>query len=158
MKWFWLAGVVLILDQCSKWIADSLLGPHDAIPLLPFLALRKAYNQGAAFSFLSNASGWQRWFFVGLALLVIGVLVAWLRRLPKVQWRMALALALILGGAAGNLVDRLLYGYVIDFIDLYYGVWHWPTFNIADSAITFGAALLLLDAFMGRREDAPGRQ
>jgi signal peptidase II len=158
MKWFWLAGVVLILDQGSKWIADSLLGPRDAIPLLPFLALRKAYNQGAAFSFLSDASGWQRWFFVGLALLVIGVLVAWLRRLPKEQWRMALALALILGGAAGNVVDRLLYGHVIDFIDLYYGVWHWPTFNIADSAITLGAVLLLLDAFMGRREETPGRQ
>jgi signal peptidase II len=158
MKWFWLAGLVLILDQSSKWIADNLLGPHDAVPLLPFLALRKAYNPGAAFSFLSDASGWQRWFFVGLAALVIGVLVAWLRRLPKEQGRMALALALILGGAAGNLVDRLLYGHVIDFIDLYYGGWHWPTFNIADSAITLGAALLLLDAFTGRQEEAPGRQ
>jgi signal peptidase II len=158
MKWFWLAGLVLILDQSSKWMADKLLGPHDIIPLLPFLALRKAYNPGAAFSFLSDASGWQRWFFVGLAALVIGVLVAWLRRLPKEQGRMVLALALILGGAAGNLVDRLLYGHVIDFIDLYYGAWHWPTFNIADSAITLGAALLLLDAFTGRREEAPGRQ
>jgi signal peptidase II len=79
------------------------------------------------------------------------VIVAWLRRLPREQVRMALALALILGGAAGNLVDRLLYGHVIDFIDLYYKAWHWPTFNIADSAITLGAALLLLDAFMGRR-------
>ncbi len=158
MKWFWLSGVVLILDQCSKWIADSLLDPHDSIPLLPILALRKAYNPGAAFSFLSDAAGWQRWFFVGLALVVIVVLVAWLRRLPQGQGRMALALALILGGAAGNLVDRLLYGHVIDFIDLYYRAWHWPTFNIADSAITLGAALLLLDAFMGRREETPGKQ
>jgi signal peptidase II len=158
MKWFWLAGVVLILDQGSKWIADSLLGSQDVIPLLPFLALRKAYNPGAAFSFLSDASGWQRWFFAGLAVVVIGVIVAWLRRLPREQVRMALALALILGGAAGNLVDRLLYGHVIDFIDLYYKTWHWPTFNIADSAITLGAALLILDAFMGRREAAPGRQ
>ena len=158
MQWYWLAGVVLILDQCSKWIADSLLGPHEVIPLLPFLALRKAYNPGAAFSFLSDASGWQRWLFVGLALLVIGVLVAWLRRLPRGQVRMALALALILGGAAGNLIDRVIYGHVIDFIDLYYGVWHWPTFNIADSAITVGAVLLLLDAFLGRREAAHGRQ
>ncbi len=158
MKWFWLAGVVLILDQGSKWIADSLLGPHDVTPLLPFLALRKAYNPGAAFSFLSDASGWQRWFFSGLAVLVIGVLMAWLRRLPRGQDRMALALALIIGGAAGNLVDRLLYGHVIDFIDLYYGVWHWPTFNIADSAITLGAALLILDAIMGHRDNAPVRQ
>jgi signal peptidase II len=158
MKWFWLSGVVLILDQCSKWFADSLMGPHDAIPLLPFLALRKAYNPGAAFSFLSDASGWQRWFFVGLALLVIGLLMAWLPRLPRGQFRMALALALILGGAAGNLIDRVLYGHVIDFIDLYYRDWHWPTFNIADSAITLGAALLILDAILGRREAAPGGQ
>ena len=158
MNWFWLSGVVLILDQGSKWFADSLLGPHDAVPLLPFLDLRKAYNPGAAFSFLSDASGWQRWFFSGLAVLVIGVLVAWLRRLPSGQVRMALALSLILGGAAGNLIDRLVYGHVIDFIDLYYGTWHWPTFNIADSAITLGAVLLILDAFLGRREAVPGRQ
>jgi signal peptidase II len=158
MKWFSLAGVVLILDQGSKWFADALLGARDVVPLLPFLALRKAYNPGAAFSFLSDASGWQRWLFVGLAVLVIGVLVAWLRRLPKGQGRLALALALILGGAAGNLIDRVLYGHVIDFIDLYYHNWHWPTFNIADSAITIGAALLILDAFLGRREAVPGRQ
>jgi signal peptidase II len=158
MNWFWLSGVVLILDQGSKWFADSLLGPHDAVPLLPFLDLRKAYNPGAAFSFLSDASGWQRWFFSGLAVLIIGVLVVWLRRLPRGQIRVALALALILGGAAGNLVDRVLYGHVIDFIDLYYGTWHWPTFNIADSAITLGAVLLILDALLGRREAAPERQ
>jgi signal peptidase II len=158
MKWFWLAGVVLILDQVSKWFADSLLGPHDTVSLLPSLALRKAYNPGAAFSFLSDASGWQRWFFSGLAVLIIGVIAAWLRRLPRGQVRVALALSLILGGAAGNLVDRVLYGHVIDFIDVYYGAWHWPTFNIADSAITLGAVLLILDAFMGRREAAPGRQ
>ena len=158
MNWFWLSGVVLILDQGSKWFADSLLGPHDAVPLLPFLDLRKAYNPGAAFSFLSDASGWQRWFFSGLAVLIIGVLVVWLRRLSPGQGRVALALALILGGAAGNLVDRVLYGHVIDFIDLYYGTWHWPTFNIADSAITLGAVLLILDALLGRRAAAPERQ
>jgi signal peptidase II len=158
MKWFWLAGVVLILDQVSKWFADSLLGSHDVVPLLPSLALRKAYNPGAAFSFLSDASGWQRWFFSGLAVLIIGVIAVWLRRLPRGQGRVALALALILGGAAGNLVDRVLYGHVIDFIDLYYGAWHWPTFNIADSAITLGAVLLILDALLGRRAAAPERQ
>jgi signal peptidase II len=158
MKWFWPAGAVLILDQGSKRIADSLLGSHEAIPLLPFLALRKAYNQGAAFSFLSDASGWQRWFFVGLALLVIGVLVIWLRRMPAGQGRLIYGLALILGGAAGNLVDRLFYGHVIDFIDLYYGDWHWPTFNIADSAITIGAALLILDSLLGHGRDGTGKQ
>jgi signal peptidase II len=158
MKWFWLTGMVLVLDQASKRIADSLLGLHEVIPLLPFSALRKAYNPGAAFSFLSNASGWQRWFFVGLALVVIGVLVAWVRRLPAGQERLMYGLALILGGAAGNLIDRLLYGHVIDFIDLYYGAWHWPTFNIADSAITLGAALLILDTFLGRRQEVTGKQ
>jgi signal peptidase II len=158
MKWFSLAGLVLILDQGSKWLADDLLGTREVVTLLPFLALRKAYNAGAAFSFLSDASGWQRWFFVGLALLVIGVLVAWLRRLPCGENRLAFALALILGGAAGNLIDRVLYGHVIDFIDLYYRDWHWPTFNIADSAITIGAALLLLDAFLGRRAAVSDRR
>lgn len=151
MRWFWLSAVVLILDQYSKLIADSRLVLHDPVPLLPFLALRKAYNSGAAFSFLGDASGWQRWFFIVLAVAVIGVLLAWLRRLTAEQARMALALSLILGGAAGNLIDRVVYGHVIDFIDLYYGAWHWPTFNIADSAITLGACLLVLDAFLDHK-------
>ena len=149
MKWLWVSGVVLLLDQCTKLLADAMLAAHQSIVLLPGLALRKAYNSGAAFSFLSDASGWQRWFFVLLAIVVILILVAWLRRLPADQVREAWALSLILGGAAGNLVDRLIYGHVIDFIDVYYGSWHWPTFNVADSAITVGACLLLLDAFLG---------
>lgn len=122
--------------------------------LLPFLALRKAYNYGAAFSFLGDASGWQRWFFIILALVVIAVLIAWLNRLPAEDLRARVALVLILGGAAGNVIDRLVYGYVIDFIDVFYGSWHWPTFNIADSAISVGAALLLLDALLGHRKDS----
>lgn len=145
MKWFWLSGVVLILDQCSKLIADALLQFNEPVNLLPFLSLHKVYNPGAAFSFLSDASGWQRWFFVGLTLVVSMILIVWLRRLPAGQTRLALALSLILGGAAGNLIDRLVYGYVIDFIDLYYGAWHWPAFNVADSAITIGVGLLLID-------------
>lgn len=147
--------MVLILDQCSKLLADAMLVLQQPVALMPLLAFRKAYNSGAAFSFLSDAAGWQRWFFIGLALLVIAVLVTWLRRLPPGQTRMALALALILGGAAGNLIDRVVYGYVIDFIDVYYGAWHWPTFNIADSAIFIGAVLLLLDAILGHRENQP---
>ena len=154
MKWFWLSGVVLILDQCSKLIADSLLQFNEPVNLLPFMDLRKVYNPGAAFSFLSDASGWQRWFFVGLTLVVSIILIVWLRRLPAGQARLALALSLILGGAAGNLIDRLVYGYVIDFIDLYYRSWHWPAFNVADSAITIGACLLILDAFWGRNKTA----
>ena len=155
MKWFWVSAVVLILDQCSKLLADTMLVLQQPVAVMPLVAIRKAYNTGAAFSFLSDAGGWQRWFFIGLALVVIAVLVTWLRRLPAGQTRTALALALILGGAVGNLIDRIVYGYVIDFIDFYYGSWHWPTFNIADSAISIGAVLLLLDAFLGHKKDMP---
>ncbi len=155
MKWLWGSVVVLILDQCTKLLADAMLAGHQSVVLLPFLALRKAYNYGAAFSFLGDASGWQRWFFIILALLVIAVLAAWLRRLPAGDTRVRVALVLILGGAAGNVIDRLVYGYVIDFIDVFYGSWHWPTFNIADSAISVGAAILLLDAFLGRNKTSP---
>jgi signal peptidase II len=147
--------VVLLLDQGTKLLADSAMLLHDPIELLPSLALTKAYNTGAAFSFLGDASGWQRWFFSGLAVVVCGVLLVWLRRLPVTDRRTALALTLILGGAVGNLIDRVLYGHVIDFIDVYYGNWHWPTFNIADSAITIGAALLVLDALFAHRHKPP---
>jgi signal peptidase II len=154
VRWLWVSVVILILDQCTKLLADALLSGQQAVVLLPFLALRKAYNYGAAFSFLGDASGWQRWFFIILALVVIAVLIAWLNRLPAEDLRARVALVLILGGAAGNVIDRLVYGYVIDFIDVFYGSWHWPTFNIADSAISVGAALLLLDALLGHRKDS----
>jgi len=149
VKWLWVSVVVLLLDQCTKLLADALLVLHQQVVLVPGLALFKAYNPGAAFSFLSDASGWQRWFFVVLAFIVIGVLLVWLQRLSAEEKATSLALALILGGAAGNLIDRLVYGHVIDFIDVYYGSWHWPAFNVADSAISVGAVLLLLDALRG---------
>ena len=152
MKWLWLSVVVLLVDQCTKLLADAMLTLHQQVAVVPFIALYKAYNPGAAFSFLSDASGWQRWFFVVLAVIVIGVLLVWLRRLSARETGTSLALALILGGAAGNLIDRLVYGYVIDFIDVYYGSWHWPAFNVADAAISVGAFLLLLDALLGNRE------
>lgn len=149
MKWLSVSLLVLVLDQASKLLADAMLALHQPVMLIPSLAITKAYNSGAAFSFLGDASGWQRWFFVGLAVLVSVVLLVWLQRLKASERRTALALSLILGGAVGNLVDRVIYGYVIDFIDVYYGSWHWPIFNIADSAITVGAGLLLLDALFG---------
>ena len=155
MKWLWVSVVVLLLDQCTKLLADAMLVLHQQVPLIPYLALFKAYNPGAAFSFLSDASGWQRWFFVVLAVVVIVILLVWLLRLSTGEKATSLALALILGGAAGNLIDRLVYGYVIDFIDVYYGSWHWPAFNVADAAISVGAFLLLLDAFRGGREKSP---
>lgn len=155
MRWLWVSLGVLVLDQYSKVLVDSAMALHDSIELIPSLALRKIYNSGAAFSFLSDASGWQRWFFIALAVVVVVVLTVWLYRLPRNQTRMALALSLVLGGAAGNLVDRVFYGHVIDFIDVYYASWHWPTFNIADSAISIGAVLLLLDAFSGHKQARP---
>lgn len=155
MRWLWVSVAVLLLDQATKYLADSTMALHEPIALIPGLALTKAYNLGAAFSFLGDASGWQRWLFSGLALVVSGILLAWLRRLPAAEWRTALALALILGGAIGNLIDRMLYGHVIDFIDVYYRTWHWPTFNIADSAISVGAALLVLDALFVHRHKSP---
>jgi signal peptidase II len=152
LRWLWVSAVVLLLDQTSKMLADTMLALYQSVDVIPSLAIRLAYNSGAAFSFLSDASGWQRWFFVVLSAVVIVILIVWLTRLPSDQAVTALALALILGGAAGNLVDRVLYGHVIDFIDVYYGSWHWPTFNVADSAISIGAFLLLLDAFRGRKD------
>jgi signal peptidase II len=155
LKWLWVSVVVLLVDQCTKLLADAMLVLYQPVAVIPYFALMKAYNSGAAFSFLSEASGWQRWFFATLAMVVIGVLLVWLRRLPAAELRTRLALVLILGGAAGNLIDRLVYGYVIDFIDIYYDNWHWPAFNVADAAISVGAFLLLLDAFRGGREKSP---
>lgn len=145
--------MVLLLDQGSKLLADARLVFHEPVGLLPFFNLRLAYNTGAAFSFLGNAGGWQRWFFAGISVLVISVLVVWMRRLKPEQWQLSVAFALIIGGALGNLIDRLVYGHVIDFIDVYYKTWHWPTFNVADSAITVGAGLLLLDAWVTHRRE-----
>lgn len=153
LKWLWLSALVVLLDQASKLLADARLVYHDPVPLMPFFNFRLAYNTGAAFSFLGNAGGWQRWFFASISVVVVSVLVVWMRRLKPEQWSLSLAFALIIGGAIGNLIDRLVYGHVIDFIDFYYGTWHWPTFNIADSAITLGAALLLMDAWVEYRRE-----
>ncbi|MFL6621715.1 MAG: signal peptidase II [Sulfurifustaceae bacterium] len=138
------AGVVL-LDQIAKWAAVKYLMQHAEIALAPFLSFTLVFNRGAAFGFLNDAAGWQNLFFVGVASIACGVIIYLLWRLERDNRIAATALALILGGAAGNLVDRLLHGYVIDFIDVYYRTWHWPAFNVADSAITIGAFLLVFD-------------
>lgn len=157
LKWCWISGLVLVFDQLSKWLVNSALALGESIVLMPMVTFTKAYNYGAAFSFLGSASGWQRWFFIVLAAVVSTVLLVWLARLAQHERRTAVALSLILGGAIGNLIDRVLYGYVIDFIDVYYHAWHWPTFNVADSAITLGAGLLILDALVGNRQASGGR-
>ncbi len=126
----------------------------ESVAVLPYFNLTYVHNTGAAFSFLSDAGGWQRWFFAVLALLVSCALAIWITRLKQNEILLAVALSMILGGAIGNLIDRVLYGYVIDFLDVYYQTWHWPAFNVADSAITLGVGLLLLESFgIGRAAD-----
>ena len=147
LKWLWLSTLVLVLDQASKLAIDSHMQLFESIGLLPSFNLTYVHNTGAAFSFLSQAGGWQRWLFAALAIVISSIIAIWLARLSRQQTWLAAALALILGGAIGNLIDRLLYGYVIDFLDVYYQNWHWPAFNIADSAICVGVALMLLDSF-----------
>ena len=151
LRWLWLSAAVLVLDQGSKLLAQQLLAVHEPVALLPSLNLFLTYNTGAAFSFLRDAGGWQRWLFALLAMGVSVFIVLWLRRVPTEQRWLAAALALVLGGALGNLVDRLWRadGGVVDFIDVYYRTWHWPAFNLADSAISIGAVMLLWSALRG---------
>ena len=147
LRWLWLTAAVLLLDQGTKQLAERMMELHEPIRLLPFLNLTLTYNTGAAFSLLSSAGGWQRWFFAGLAAVVSVVLLVWLwRASPRERWLLC-GLALVLGGALGNLWDRLAIGAVVDFIDLHYAGRHWPAFNVADSAICVGAALLIISTF-----------
>ncbi len=144
LKWLWLSALVIVLDQFSKHLISSSMQLRESIEILPFFNLTLGHNTGAAFSFLANAGGWQRWFFTLIALAVSAMIVVWLKRLPATDKWQAAALALILGGALGNVIDRVRFGYVVDFLDVYYQQWHWPTFNIADSAITVGVAILVI--------------
>jgi len=153
-RWLWFSALVIVLDQTTKWLAVVMLDPYRPLPLVPLLNLTLMYNEGAAFSFLSDAGGWQRWFFAGFAILMSVVLVIWLLRLGSRERLMAAALSLVVGGAVGNLIDRVLRGHVVDFVDLHVDDWRWPAFNVADSAITLGVILLLL----GNLLEGRGRQ
>ena len=145
--WLWLSVGVVALDQVTKFLVNRFLDLYERVEVLPVLDFTLLHNTGAAFSMLANASGWQRGFFITLASVVSVVLVVWLWRLPRGDRMLAIALSLILGGAIGNLIDRVLHGYVIDFIHAHWGAAYFPAFNIADSAITIGAGLLIFDAF-----------
>ncbi|MEE9494779.1 MAG: signal peptidase II [Gammaproteobacteria bacterium] len=142
-QWFSLAGLVIVLDQLTKYFANSMLDYGQPLSVLPSFNLTLLYNRGAAFSFLNDAGGWQRWFFTAIAVVAIVFIVVWIRKLGKHETLLAFALALILGGAAGNLIDRVLFGYVIDFIQVFYSEYFFPAFNIADSAISVGAVFLI---------------
>lgn len=152
LPWFGLAMVIIVADQYTKALASNGLDYAQPVPVFWWLNLTLHHNTGAAFSFLSEAGGWQRIFFSGTAAVISVVLVVWLTRMERGQWLLALALGLILGGALGNLWDRLALGYVVDFISVHYDNHYFPTFNIADSAISVGAACMLLDAFLNRDE------
>nr|MBP8148979.1 lipoprotein signal peptidase [Limnohabitans sp.] len=147
--WLWLgiALLVLVLDQFTKVLVLGAFQLGDGTPITSFFNLVRAHNTGAAFSFLANAGGWQRWFFTGIGV-VATVFMVWMLRSHAGQKLFCLAISLILGGAVGNVIDRLLHGYVVDFLDFYWGSWHFPAFNLADSAITLGAVFLILDELL----------
>ena len=150
-RWLFLAAVIVLLDQISKQLVEHQMHFGDSIPITPFFNLVLTYNPGAAFSFLADAGGWQKHFFTGLAI-VVSIVIVHLLRKHHGETRFSLALALILGGAIGNVIDRIIYGHVIDFIQLYYSRFYWPAFNIADSAITVGAAWMVIDSFIKPKE------
>lgn len=153
VAWFWLSAAVVMLDQLTKAAAEWWLQPYQAVEILPLFNLTLMYNTGAAFSFLSDAGGWQRWFFLTLTIIVIVVLIRWLRELdPAEKWKAA-CYALIIGGAIGNMIDRVATGRVVDFLDFYVGTYHWPAFNIADSALVIGVGALIWDMLMDARRE-----
>ena len=155
--WLGFSVLIVVLDLWTKNIATHALTLYRPEAVTSWLNMTLAHNYGAAFSFLSDAGGWQRWLFTGLASVVTVVLIVWLFRLPAREKFTAAALGLIIGGAVGNLIDRINHGYVVDFIDVYYRDWHWPAFNLADSAITGGVILLLIDGlFLSASAKSPG--
>ena len=145
LSWLWLSAAIIVLDQLTKKLALYYLSGEDIKTVLPVLDFSLAFNRGAAFSFLNSESGWQNIFFIGLAFVFSFAMVIWILR--NAHSRQNASVALIIGGALGNVVDRFHYGYVIDFIDLHIGIHHWPTFNVADSAICIGVFLLLMFNF-----------
>ncbi len=147
--WLWLglALIIFLIDQLTKIAIVGAFQLGEALPITSFFNLVRVHNPGAAFSFLADAGGWQRWFFTGLGFVAAMVMV-YLLRMHAGQILFCMALSLLLGGAVGNVVDRVLYSHVIDFLDFYYGTWHFPAFNVADSAITVGACLLILDELL----------
>ena len=150
--YFSIAIVTIVIDQITKWIASTNLAMHDPVPVMPSFNFTLMHNYGAAFSFLSDAGGWQRWFFTIVAAVISVVLVVWIIRLKAYEKWLGIGLSLVLGGAIGNLIDRVSYGYVVDFIQWYYDRFYWPAFNIADSAIFVGTAILLLSTFFTKDE------
>ncbi len=147
-KWLTLSFVIIIFDQLTKFYAVQELTLYQQLHIIPGFNLTLMHNTGAAFSFLSQAGGWQRWFFIGLASVISIAIVIWMYGVPSNRRWLLIALAFVLGGALGNLWDRVTLGYVIDFIEVYYQDIYWPAFNVADSAITIGAIMLVIDVLL----------
>ena len=146
LQWLWLSLAIVVLDLGSKALASSMLSYNLPISILPIFDLRLLHNTGAAFSFLASEAGWQRWLFVAIAVVVSVLIVHWLRQTEPEQKIQAFGYAAILGGALGNLFDRTVHGYVVDFLSFHYAGWYFPAFNIADVGITLGAIALIVDA------------
>ncbi|MCF7362959.1 MULTISPECIES: signal peptidase II [Vibrio] len=156
VRWLWLALLVFVADIGIKLVVMNGMGYgwENRIEILPFFNLLYVHNYGAAFSFLSDQAGWQRWFFTAIAFVVTGLLAFWMRRLPASDKWNNIAYALIIGGAVGNVFDRVVHGFVVDYLDFYWGNYHWPAFNLADSAICIGAAMIILDSFRSSKKAA----
>lgn len=155
LKWTWVSLLVILIDQVTKAAVSANLEMYQPIEVIPFFNITLAHNTGAAFSFLANAGGWQRWFFTLLGVVVSIFIFFWIKKLKSGDKALAIGLSLILGGALGNLIDRFRFGYVVDFLDFYIGDAHWPAFNVADSAIFCGAVLLIIMTFLDERQKKP---
>ena len=146
-RWLWITVIFLTIDQITKHLVVNSFYLGESLNILPFFDLRYVQNPGAAFSFLADQDGWQRWFFTAIAAVASVVFLVWLAKTPKNNALLSIALAFMLSGAMGNLIDRALFGYVIDMLDFHIAGKHWPVFNVADSAIFVGAAFMIYDSF-----------
>jgi signal peptidase II len=160
-NWLWLSVLVILLDQWTKYRIIDRFDEFERLILLPVLEFMRLHNEGMAFSFLADAGGWQRWFLISLGLVVSAMILVWMRQLAgRGQHLVAAGLSLVLGGALGNVIDRVIHGYVVDFIRVHYQDWYFPAFNIADSAITIGAVLLIIDNLLewGRKGEVEAKE
>ncbi len=148
LRWLWLTALVLVSDILIKQYVYQNFKLYEPIEVMPFFNLMYAQNFGAAFSFLADEGGWQRWFFAGIAVAISLILMVMMYRESATKRLNNIAYALIIGGAIGNLIDRLMHGFVVDYLDVYVGDWHWPTFNLADMGICIGAALIIIESFL----------
>lgn len=154
LRMLWITALILVADQVTKlWILNNIALMMDRIEVTSFFNIVHVRNYGAAFSFLADHSGWQRWFFTTIAIVISALLLVLLKKQPVQMKRVNIAFALIIGGALGNVIDRIRLGSVVDFLDFHVAGWHWPAFNVADSAIVVGALLMILDSILSGKEN-----